>query len=90
MRYFVSVLVLQSSRWERESWLLCFVFRMSRDCCMALPHYATSLPAVCDCSISWSYSLLWVNLRKKIMLPGGILKALLAAKFLFCHTLVNF
>ena len=25
LRYFVSILVLQSSRWGRESWLLCFV-----------------------------------------------------------------
>ena len=25
MRYFVSILVLQSSRWGRESWLLCYV-----------------------------------------------------------------
>ena len=25
MRYFVSILALQSSRWGRESWLLCFV-----------------------------------------------------------------
>ena len=25
VRYFVSILVLQSSRWGRESWLLCFV-----------------------------------------------------------------
>ena len=26
VRYFVSILVLQSSQWERESWLLCFVY----------------------------------------------------------------
>ena len=25
VRYFMSVLVLQSSRWERESWLLCLI-----------------------------------------------------------------
>ena len=25
VRYFVSILVLQSSRWGRESWLLCFL-----------------------------------------------------------------
>ena len=30
---------------------------MSRDCCVALPHDATGLPAVSDCGISWSYSL---------------------------------
>ena len=30
---------------------------MSRDCCVALPHGATGLSAVCDYGISWSYSL---------------------------------
>ena len=29
-----------------------FVFLMSRDCCVALPHGAMSLSAVCDCGIS--------------------------------------
>ena len=47
--FFVSILVLQSSRWGIENWLLCFffVFLVSRDCCVALPH-----DAVCDCGIS--------------------------------------
>ena len=26
-------------------------------CCVALPHDATGLSVVCDCGISWSYSL---------------------------------
>ena len=30
---------------------------MSRDCCVALPHGAMGLSEVCDCVISWSYSL---------------------------------
>ena len=30
---------------------------MSRDCCVALPHGAMGLSAVCDCGISLSYSL---------------------------------
>ena len=53
--YFVSILVLQSSRWEGESWLLCyvlFVFRVSCDCYVALLHEAPGLSAVCDCGIS--------------------------------------
>ena len=50
--YFVSILVLQSSRWGRESWLLCFVFLVSHDCYVALPLDATGLSAVCDCGIS--------------------------------------
>ena len=31
--------------------LLCFVFLVSRDCCVALPPNATGLSAVCDCGI---------------------------------------
>ena len=30
---------------------------MSRGCCVALPRDAMGLSAVCDCGISWSYSL---------------------------------
>ena len=51
----MSILVLQSSQWGRESRLLCFVlfvFLVSRNCCVALPHDATGLSAVSDCSIS--------------------------------------
>ena len=29
-----------------------FVFLVSCDCCVALPHDATDLSAVCDCGIS--------------------------------------
>ena len=29
-----------------------FVFLLSRDCCVALPHGITGLSAVCDCGIS--------------------------------------
>ena len=32
--------------------LLFFVFLVSPDCCVAPPHGATGLPAVCDCGIS--------------------------------------
>ena len=32
--------------------LLCLVFLVSRDCCLALPHDATGVSAVCDCGIS--------------------------------------
>ena len=43
VRYFVSILGLQSSRWDRESWLLCVVcLLVSRDCCMFL-----TIPRVC-------------------------------------------
>ena len=54
----LSILVLQSSWWGREIWLLAqFVFLVSRDGWAALPHSAMGLSAVCDCGISWSYSL---------------------------------
>ena len=64
MHYFMSFLVLQSSWRGRESWLLCFfVFWMSCyfKSSVALLHSAVGWAAVCDCGISWSYSLtFWV------------------------------
>ena len=45
-------LEFQSSRWGRDSWLLWCLFPVSRDCCVALPHDATGLSAVCDGVIS--------------------------------------
>ena len=54
VRYFVSILVLQSSRLgrERAGCFALFVFLVSRDCCVALPHDAKGLSAVCDYDIS--------------------------------------
>ena len=37
---------------ERAGCFALFVFRVSRDCCVALLHDATCLSAVCDCGIS--------------------------------------
>ena len=37
---------------ERVGCFALFVFVMSLDCCVALPHDATGLSAVCDCVIS--------------------------------------
>ena len=50
----VSILVLQSSRWGREiaGCFAFFIFLVSRDWCVALPHDATGLSVVCDCGIS--------------------------------------
>ena len=47
VRYFMSILVLQSSSWGREGWLLCSI-------CLPgvsgwLPRCAMRLSAVCDC-----------------------------------------
>ena len=53
VRYCMSILVLKSSQWGRESvFLALFVFLVSHDCCEALPHDTTSFSAVCDCGIS--------------------------------------
>ena len=37
---------------KRELVALLFAFLVSRDCCVALPHSATGLSAVCNCGIS--------------------------------------
>ena len=37
---------------ERAGWFALFIFLVSRDCCVALPHDATGLSAVCDCGLS--------------------------------------
>ena len=42
---------------ERAGCFTLFVFLVSRDCYVALPHDATSLSAVFDCGMSYSYSL---------------------------------
>ena len=47
---------------KRESWLLFFVFLVSHDCCVALPHGATGLSAVCDCGIPDHTHLLFFKL----------------------------
>ena len=45
--YFVFILVLQSSRWRKESRLFfLFVFLVSHDCYVALPRDAVGLSAV--------------------------------------------
>ena len=53
--YFESILVLQSSSRERESWLLSFVVSLMScycECSVALPHGAVGWSLVCDCGIS--------------------------------------
>ena len=46
-------------REERADWFTLIVFLMSCDCLcsVALPRGDIKLSAVCDCGISWSYSL---------------------------------
>ena len=53
VRYFMSILVCyQLDGEEITGCFTLFVFLVSRDCCVALPHDATGLSAVCDCGIS--------------------------------------
>ena len=37
---------------ERADCFALFVFLVSRECCVALPHNVTGLSAICDCGIS--------------------------------------
>ena len=75
VRYFMSILVLQSSWWEeRADCFAWFVFLVSRDGWAALPRGATGLSAVCDCGISWSYSLtIFVLSAQESRLIGAVL-----------------
>ena len=58
VRYIVSILVCNHLYGEeRTGCYALFVFLVSRDCSRALSHDAKCLSAVCDCGISWSYSL---------------------------------
>ena len=79
LRYFVSILVLQSSRWGRESWLLCFVcLPGSRDCCVALPHDAMGLSSYFLIILSYYFS-------QKILLFETLLYCLII--LLFDHSI---
>ena len=61
MQYFVSFLVLQSSHWGRESWQHYFYCLLDSMWLLwffaTLPCGAVGWSAVCDCALSWSYSL---------------------------------
>ena len=53
VRYFVSILVLKSSRWVGGAGCFAlFAFLVFRDCCVANPHDDMGLSAVCDCGTS--------------------------------------
>ena len=59
VRYFIFTIILQSSWWGRESWLLCFYFCIPSAlwllCGSSLRCHVFVYS--CDCGISWSYSL---------------------------------
>ena len=53
IRYFMSILVLQSSQWGRESRLICLVvILVFRNCYVVLPGGVMGVAAVCVCGIS--------------------------------------
>ena len=55
-----------------QPWLFALlVFLVSCDCYVALPHDATGLSAVCDCGISWSYSLFLMPMLSGLGLQYG-------------------
>ena len=56
VRYFVSILILLDGE-ERPGCFAWVFFIVSLDCLVALPRGTMALSAVCDCGISWSYSL---------------------------------
>ena len=71
---FVSILVLQSSRWGRESWLLCFVCLPGVLRLVVAFNDAMGLSAVCDCGISLSYSLTIFDVRTLCICTACYLK----------------
>ena len=79
MHYLASFLALQSSCREKKR-ATCFtltVFLVSYDCLwsLALPHGAVGWAAVCECDISWSYSLFCKGMLNFKSTKGHILKS---------------
>ena len=63
------VLFLQLSWWGGKRWLLWLVcLHVSRDCCVAPTRGAMGLSAACDRSISWSYSLTILIVRRSSLI----------------------
>ena len=50
--YLFKIRIINHDGEERAGCFTLFVFLVSRDCCVALPHDATGLSAVCDYDIS--------------------------------------
>ena len=66
VQYLLSFLVLQSSRWGREKWLLYFnclldAIWLSVFCVSSSQYHRWH--AVCDCGIFWSLSFSFTNTR---------------------------
>ena len=61
VRYFVSILVMKSSWWGRDISLQKMLSLSSW--CLVIVVLLLGLSAVCDCGISWSYSLFFSRLK---------------------------
>ena len=59
-------------------------FLVSRDCCVALPRGAKVLSAVCDCGISWSYSLFLGAALREELNANLFIFALKVYLFIYC------
>ena len=60
---------------ERAGCFALFVILVARDWCVVLTHDGTGLSAVCDCGISWSYSLtIFAKNNNKVTPPAVSLK----------------
>ena len=78
MQYFASFLVIQSSHRGRESWLLwlyCLLDVTSLLSVFAASSRRGQLFVVCECGISWSYSLAF-----QMLLPGVLTNYLVTAR----------
>ena len=54
-----AIIFMRERERERAVCSALFAFLVSCDCYVALSHEAFGLSAVCDCGISWSYSLVF-------------------------------
>ena len=61
---------------ERVGCFVLFGFLVAHECCVTLPHGVTGLSVVCDCGMSWSYSLIifdvhsyqcWLHIYKSVL-----------------------
>ena len=78
VRYFIFTLVLQSSWWGRESWLLCFYFCLPSAlwllCGSSLWRHGRVYS--CDCGTSWWYSLTIFELRELLYFKSARIRCL--------------
>ena len=75
LKYFVSFLILKSSRWGKVGWLF-FFLSCDCKCPVSFPGCAMDEYVVCDGGISWSYSLTFL-LDSKLQFHSNYFKSTL-------------